>query len=282
MKLLRYGLKGEEKPGLLDRQGDVRDLSSIIPDISRETLSSEILKKIAEKDPYSLPLIKSKPRIGPCVSNVGNYFCVGLNYFDHAEEMGLPQPSEPVIFSKATSAITGPYDDILIPLNAKKTDWEVELGIVIGKYAKRVPIHLAFEYIAGFCLLNDISERHLQMEGTGQWIKGKSAETFAPIGPWLVTLDEIRDVQNLEIWLEIDGKRYQESNTHNMIFSVPYLISYLSSFFILQPGDIIATGTPSGVGLGQKPVPIFLQEGQIMRLGITGLGEQCHTIIAET
>lgn len=280
MRLLRYGPKGYEKPGLLDSHGKIRDLSGEINDLAGDALSPQNLKKIASLDPDSLPVVDAKSRIGPCVGQVGNYLCIGLNYFDHASETGIDLPTEPVVFSKVTSAISGPYDDVLIPRHSKKTDWEVELGIIIGKKAKYVTEAQAYDYIAGFCVLNDLSERQFQMEGTGQWIKGKSCETFAPIGPWLVTPDEIFDPQHLEMWLEVDGHRYQHSNTKEMVFNIRYLISYLTRYFILQPGDVIATGTPAGVGLGQKP-PIYLKPGQTIRLGITGLGEQQQNTVAE-
>ena len=280
MKLLRYGDIGHEKPGLLDQEGLIRDLSAVIPDIAGSALSKAALAKIAKCDPYSLPLVKGNPRIGPCVGQVGNYIGIGLNYKDHALEMGSKFPSEPVVFNKITSAINGPYDQVVIPKGSKKTDWEVELAIVIGTTARYVSEQNALDYVAGFCVANDISERALQKEGTGQWVKGKSCPTFAPIGPWLVTVDDIENVQNLDLWLEVDGQRHQNGNTKEMIFSVAYLISYLSQFFILQPGDIISTGTPAGVGLGHKPEPIFLKPGQTMRLSVTGLGEQSQQVVA--
>lgn len=281
MKLLRYGTKGQEKPGLLDAEGHIRDLSSIIPDIRGETISVEILQKIRELDVSSLPQISSATRLGPCVGNVSNFLCIGLNYKDHAEETGKSLPEEPVLFTKVTSAISGPYDDIMIPRGSVKTDWEAELGIVIGTAGKYIDEKEALNYVAGFCVVNDVSERTFQMERAGQWVKGKSCDTFGPIGPWLVTKDEIPDVQNLEIWLEVDGERKQSSNTKEMIFSVAYLVSYLSQFFTLQPGCVIATGTPAGVGLGHKPVPVFLKPGQTVRLGLQGLGVQEHQVIAE-
>jgi ureidoglycolate lyase len=280
MKLLRYGPKGQEKPGILDEEGQIRDLSGVISDIAGDQLSRENLLNIARLSLNTLPLVTSNPRIGPCVGAVRNFICIGLNYKDHAHETGIAVPHEPVVFNKITSAISGPYDDVMIPRGSTKTDWEVELGVVIGKRAKHVSEENALDYIAGYCLVNDLSERTFQLEGTGQWVKGKSCETFGPIGPWLVTPDEIADVQALDVWLEVDGHRYQNSNTQQMIFSITYLISYLSQFFVLQPGDIISTGTPSGVGLGIKPHPIYLKPGQTMRLGISGLGEQQQKVVA--
>lgn len=280
MKLLRYGDAGHEKPGLLDKQGFIRDLSLVIPDVTGTTLSIEMLAKLTRLNSESLPLIETHPRIGPCVGRVSNYIGIGLNYKDHAIEMGASLPIEPVVFNKVTSAINGPYDDVVIPRGSTKTDWEVELAVVIGTQAIYVSEQNALDYVAGFCIANDISERALQKEGTGQWVKGKSCPTFAPIGPWLVTVDEIEDVQNLDLWLEVDGQRQQTGNTKDMIFSVRYLISYLSRFFILQPGDIISTGTPAGVGLGHKPQPIYLKSGQVMHLSVSGLGEQRQKVIA--
>lgn len=281
MKLLRFGAKGQEKPGLLDSHGYIRDLSNEIPDLSGDYLSASCLAKIAHINPETLPLVQSNPRIGPCVGKVGNFICIGLNYKDHAIETNVAVPKEPVVFNKITSALSGPYDDVIIPRDSQKTDWEVELGVVISKRAKHIKEDEALDHIAGFCIVNDLSERASQLEGTGQWVKGKSYETFGPLGPWLVTPDEIPDIQNLPLWLEVDGHRYQQSSTQQMVFSVAYLVSYLSRFFVLQPGDVIATGTPHGVGLGQKPHPIYLKPGQIIRLGIDGLGEQQQKTIAE-
>ena len=280
MKLLRFGERGNEKPGMLDANGEIRDLSSVIPDITGSTLSPQSLRKLKETSIHSLPIVKNNLRIGPCVGQVGNFIGIGLNYKDHAIEMGANFPTEPVVFNKVTSAISGPYDNIVIPRGSTKTDWEAELAIVIGSEARYVSEEDALDYIAGFCIVNDVSERALQKEGTGQWVKGKSCPTFGPMGPWLVTVDEIKDVQNLNVWLEVDGERQQNGNTKEMIFSVRFLISYLSRFFILQPGDVISTGTPAGVGMGHQPSPIFLKPGQVVRLGVEGLGEQKQTVVA--
>ncbi|WP_119301089.1 fumarylacetoacetate hydrolase family protein [Dongia deserti] len=280
MKLLRYGPKGREKPGLLDKDGQIRDLSAHVPDIAGEVLLADSLKKLAALDPNSLPLATGDLRIGPCVGRIGKFICIGLNYADHAEESNAPIPKEPVVFMKATSAACGPNDDVEIPRGAEKVDWEVELGIVIGKPAKYAPENHIMDYVAGYCVINDVSEREYQLErGGGQWDKGKGCDTFGPIGPWLVTKDEVPDPQNLAMWLEVDGKRYQNGNTRTMIFNVPKLVSYLSHFMSLQPGDVISTGTPPGVGLGQKPNPIYLKAGQVMRLGIQGLGEQQQRVV---
>ena len=279
MKLLRYGPKGQEKPGLLDKDGKIRDLSAQVPDIAAGTLSADSLKKLAALDAGKLPLVSGDPRIGPCVGKVGKFVCIGLNYADHAAETGAPIPKEPIVFMKATSAIIGPNDDVEIPRGSKKTDWEVELGVVIGKHAKYVPENSAMEYVAGYCVVNDVSEREFQIERGGQWDKGKGCDTFGPTGPWLVTRDEVPDPQNLAMWLEVDGHRYQNGSTKTMIFNVPKLVSYLSHFMSLQPGDVISTGTPPGVGMGQKPDPIYLKPGQTMRLGIAGLGEQKQRLI---
>jgi 2-keto-4-pentenoate hydratase/2-oxohepta-3-ene-1,7-dioic acid hydratase in catechol pathway len=275
VKLLRYGPKGREKPGILDKDGKIRDLSAHVADIAGEVLLPDSLKKLAAIDPLSLPLATGDLRIGPCVGRMGKFICIGLNYADHAAESGAPIPKEPIVFMKATSAVCGPYDDVEIPRGSEKTDWEVELGIVIGKPAKYAPENHIMDYVAGYCIINDVSEREYQLErGGGQWDKGKGCDTFGPIGPWLVTKDEVPDPHNLGMWLEVDGKRYQNGNTKTMIFNVPKLVSYLSHFMSLQPGDVISTGTPPGVGLGQKPNPIYLKPGQTMRLGIDGLGEQ--------
>ena len=274
MKLFRYGEKGNEKPGLLDNLGNMRSLSNVIPDISADTISTESLKRISELDPMSLPLVTNDVRIGPCVSGVGKFICIGLNYADHAAESGMPVPEEPVVFFKATSSISGPFDAVEIPPNSTKTDWEVELGVVIGGHAKHVVEADALNYVAGYCVVNDLSEREYQLERGGQWVKGKSYDTFGPLGPYLVTKDEVPDPQILNMWLEIDGKRYQDGSTKTMVFGVAQLVSYLSKFMSLHPGDIISTGTPPGVGLGQKPRPVYLTAGQIMRLGIDGLGVQ--------
>ena len=279
MKLVRYGKKGHERPALLDRAGRLRDLSAHVSDIAGPALLPESLARLAVLDPESLPLVEGTPRIGACVGHVGKFVCVGLNYSDHAAESGLPVPAEPVLFMKATSAITGPYDRVEIPRGARKTDWEVELGVVIGKPAKYVSEAQALAHVAGYCVVNDISERAFQIERSGgQWDKGKGCDTFGPIGPWLVTADAVKDPQDLHLWLEVDGKRFQDGSTRTMIFGVAHLVSYISQFMSLQPGDVISTGTPPGVGLGQKP-PLYLKAGQTMRLGIDGLGEQHQTTV---
>ncbi|MDJ0936628.1 MAG: fumarylacetoacetate hydrolase family protein [Kiloniellales bacterium] len=279
MKLLRYGPKGQEKPGLLDAQGGIRDLSGQVDDIAGEVLSDAGLDKLRALDPDSLPLVPDDPRIGPCVGRVGKLVCIGLNYRDHAEESGQPVPEEPVIFMKATSSLSGPDDPVIIPRGSEKTDWEVELAFVIGKEARYIEQADWADYIAGYCVCNDVSERAFQLEGTGQWVKGKSADSFAPLGPWMVTRDEIPDPQALDVWLDVDGTRRQGGNTQTMIFPVAELVTYVSRFMSLQPGDVISTGTPPGVGLGHKP-PIFLSPGQIMTLGIEGLGAQRQEVVA--
>lgn len=280
MRLLRYGPVGQEKPGLLDGQNDIRDLSQVIDDIAGEVLSDAGLQRLAKLDHNSLPKVAGRPRIGPCVGHVGKFICIGLNYADHAAESGVPVPAEPIVFLKATSAIIGPNDQVEIPRKSAKTDWEVELGVVIGKATKYVSEAEAMSHVAGYCVVNDISEREFQLGRAGTWDKGKGCDTFGPIGPWLVTRDEIADPNDLDMWLSVDGKRYQNGNTRTMVYQVPFLISYLSQFMSLQPGDIIATGTPPGVGMGQKPTPIYLKPGQEMRLGIAGLGEQCQVTVA--
>lgn len=280
MKLLRYGNPGNEKPGCLDSEGCIRDLSHIIPDLSGHILAIEY-KTLQQIKIENLPIIENAPRLGPCITNVGKFICIGLNYADHALETNSAIPSEPVVFLKATSAICGPHDPTMIPHHSTQTDWEVELGVVIGKAAKHVKEQNALDYIAGYCIINDISERHFQKHNTTQWAKGKSCDTFGPIGPWLVTPEEINNPHHLSLWLEVDGQRYQNSNTKHMIFKIPFLISYLSRFFTLHPGDIISTGTPAGVGLAQKPQAIYLKPGQTVKLGITGLGEQIHRTIQE-
>jgi len=274
MKLLRFGQVGHEKPGLLDADGNVRDLSGVIDDIAGEVLSEASLAKLAAIDPASLPIVPAVTRYGPCVGRVGKFICVGLNYADHAAESGLPVPEEPVIFMKATSAIIGPNDDVLMPRGSTKLDWEVELGVVIGKHAAYVTEAEALDYVAGYCTINDVSERAFQLERAGTWDKGKGCDTFGPIGPWLVTKDEAGDVTNLKLWLEVNGKRYQDGSTATMVFKPGFLVHYISQFMSLQPGDIISTGTPPGVGLGQKPAPIYLQVNDIIELGIQGLGAQ--------
>ena len=278
MKLLRYGPKGQEKPGILDAEGQVRDLSAHVADIGGETLGDAALAKIADLDISSLPVVEID-RYGPCVAGVGKFICIGLNYSDHAEESGLAVPPEPVIFAKATSAICGPNDDIEIPRGSKATDWEVELGVVIGKEAKYIDEADALDYVAGYCVINDISERDFQIERAGQWTKGKSADTFGPIGPWLVTRDEVADPQALSMYLDVNDKRMQDGNTNTMVFGVAHVVAYLSQFMSLQPGDIISTGTPPGVGLGIKPEPVYLKAGDKMELGIEGLGTQKQSVV---
>jgi 2-keto-4-pentenoate hydratase/2-oxohepta-3-ene-1,7-dioic acid hydratase in catechol pathway len=278
MKLLRYGPAGQEKPGLLDSTGAIRDLSGVVPDIAGDTLLPDALSKLRKVDSASLPKVNGAPRIGPCVGRVGKFICIGLNYSDHAAESGMAVPKEPIVFMKATSCIVGPNDDVELPRGSVKTDWEVELGVVIGKTAKYVTEQDALSHVAGYCVVHDVSERAYQLEGTGQWVKGKSCDTFGPIGPWLVTADEVRDCGDLNLWLEVDGHRYQDGSTKTLIFGVPYLVSYLSKFMSLLPGDIISTGTPPGVGHGKKP-PVYLREGNVVRLGVEGLGEQRQTVV---
>ena len=287
MKLLRYGMSatgatdGNEKPGMLDDSGVLRDLSGMVSDIAGETLLPENIERLRNTDPATLPEVEGNPRLGPCVGQIGKFICIGLNYSDHAKEAGLSVPPEPIIFTKYTSAICGANDDVIIPRNSVKTDWEVELGVVIGKPAKYVDEKSALDHVAGYCVINDISEREFQIERSGQWVKGKSCDTFGPTGPWLVTPDEVGDPQNLDLWLEVDGKRYQDGNTRTMVYGVAHLIHYLSQFFTLHSGDIISTGTPPGVGLGQKPEPIYLRAGQTMHLGIEKLGVQTQNLVAE-
>ena len=280
MKLLRVGAKGAEKPAILAQDGSIRDLTGVVADIGGATLLPEGLEIIAGTDIASLPTLSADERIGPCVANVGKFICIGLNYADHAAETGAPIPEEPIIFMKATSAIIGPNDDVIIPKNAIKPDWEVELAVVIGKEARYVEEADAMDHVAGYCVCNDVSERHFQTERGGTWDKGKGADTFGPIGPWLVTKDEVADPQNLKMRLEVDGKRYQDGSTKTMIFGVAKVVSYVSQFMSLQPGDIITTGTPPGVGMGIKPEPVWLQPGNVMRLGIEGLGEQTQNVKA--
>lgn len=279
MRLLRFGNAGAEKPGILDSAGRIRDLSGIIPDLVGSALGPESLDMLRRLNLTALPLAPNPSRVGPCIGSVGKFICIGLNYSDHASESGMTVPTDPVVFMKATSAISGPNDNVVLPRNSQKTDWEVELGVVIGKEAKYVTEADALSHVAGYCVVNDLSERTFQLEGTGQWVKGKSADTFGPIGPWLVTTDEIPDPQRLHLWLEVNGHRYQNGSTASMIFSVIHLVSYLSGFMSLRPGDIISTGTPPGVGLGQRP-PVYLRAGNVMRLGIDGLGQQRQMVIA--
>lgn len=281
MKLLRYGPAGAEKPGLLDDSGTIRDLSGVIDDVAGDALLPETLARLGSLDPASLPAVDGNPRLGACVGQVGKFMCIGLNYSDHAAESGLAVPDEPVLFMKATSAITGPYDNVIIPRGSTKTDWEVELGVVIGKTAKYVSEEDALSHVAGYCVSHDVSERAFQIERAGQWTKGKSADSFGPIGPWLVTADEVEDPQNLSLWLEVDGHRYQDGTTKTMVYGVAHIVSYLSQFMSLQPGDVISTGTPPGVGMGQKPEAIYLKPGNVVRLGIEGLGEQHQSVVAD-
>lgn len=281
MKLLRYGPRGQEKPGCLDQNGRVRDLSAHVADIAGAALLPETIARIKSLDLDSLPLVEGSPqddlRLGPCVGQVGKFICIGLNYADHAAESGLDVPPEPVIFNKWTSAISGPDDDIIIPRGSKKTDWEVELGVVIGQGGAYIEEADAMNHVAGFCVINDVSEREYQIERAGTWDKGKGCDTFGPLGPWLVTLDEVADHDALGLWLEVDGKRYQDGSTATMVYKVPHLIAYCSQFMSLQPGDIISTGTPPGVGMGLKPQR-YLEGGEVVRLGIDGLGVQTQKV----
>jgi 2-keto-4-pentenoate hydratase/2-oxohepta-3-ene-1,7-dioic acid hydratase in catechol pathway len=278
MKLLRYGIRGAERPAILHDDGRIRDLSTVVDDIAGDALLPDTLTRLRHIDPSTLTVVAGSPRIGPCVGRVGKFICVGLNYSDHAAESGMPVPAEPIIFMKATSSISGPYDEIVLPRGSLKSDWEVELGVVIGKPAKYVSESDAMSHVAGYCVINDLSERAFQLEGTGQWVKGKSADTFGPIGPWLVTKDEVSDAQHLRLWLDVDGRRFQDGTTSTMVFGVAFLVSYLSRFMSLHPGDIISTGTPPGVGHGQKP-PVYLRAGNEVRLGIDGLGEQRQRVV---
>ncbi len=280
MKLLRYGRAGAEKPGMLDANGKIRDLSGVFSDINAAAISPASLRKLAKIDPTTLPLVRGNPRIGPCVVRPLNFVCIGLNYADHAAETGAPIPKEPIIFLKSLGAFQGPNDDVKIPRGAKKVDYEVELGIIIGTTARYVPEKDSMSHVAGYCVINDVSEREYQSERGGTWDKGKGCDTFGPTGPWLVTKDEIPDPQALRMWTDVNGKRLQDGSTKTMIFGVQKLVSYVSHFITLHAGDIIATGTPPGVGLGRKPVPIFLKAGQTMNLGIDGLGEQTQKLVA--
>jgi 2-keto-4-pentenoate hydratase/2-oxohepta-3-ene-1,7-dioic acid hydratase in catechol pathway len=280
MKLVRYGEPGSERPGLIDADGAVRDLSAHAGDIAGAALSPDWLAKLANLDPRSLPLVPGSPRFGPCVAGVGKFICIGLNYSDHAAETGAKVPPEPIIFMKATSAIVGPDDDIVIPRGSEKTDWEVELGFVIGKTAKYVSEADALDHVAGYCVVNDVSERAFQTERSGQWTKGKSCDTFGPIGPWLVTRDEVADPQDLKMWLSVNGEKVQDGSTKTMVYGVAFLVSYLSQFMSLHPGDIVTTGTPPGVGMGMKP-PRYLKAGDVVELGIEGLGRQRQTVRAD-
>ena len=280
MKLVRYGEAGAECPGLLDRHGRIRDLSRRVRDIAGSALSPTGLAAIAAIDPESLPLVEGSPRLGPCVGGIGKFLCIGLNYADHAAETGATVPPEPVLFMKPTSAISGPHDDIRLPRGSKKTDWEVELGIVIGRRAKYVSEAEAEDHIAGWCVIHDVSEREYQMERHGTWDKGKGCDTFGPVGPWLVTRDEVPDPSALRLWLSVNGHRYQDGSTATMVYRPAFLVSYLSQFMSLCPGDVIATGTPPGVGIGQKP-PIFLKQGDVVELGVEGLGVQRQRVVSD-
>ena len=280
MKLMRFGAKGHEKPAILDADGQVRDLSGVLPDITGATLGKAGLARLAEIDIGSLPIVANPGRIAPPYSGIGKFVCVGLNYADHAAESGLPVPPEPILFMKTTSAVIGCNDAVVLPKGSVKSDWEVELGVVIGTMARYVSKEDALSHVAGYCVVNDLSEREYQIERGGQWDKGKGCDTFGPIGPWLVTADEVKDPQQLDMWLEVNGHRFQNGSTRTMIFDVAHLVSYISGFMTLHPGDIISTGTPPGVGMGQKPSPIYLKPGDSMRLGISGLGEQSQTVHA--
>ncbi|MEO6024670.1 MAG: fumarylacetoacetate hydrolase family protein [Burkholderiales bacterium] len=280
MKLLRYGPLGGEKPAMIDSAGKMRDLSRLTSDLYPDVITDMGLKTLRGIDPNTLPLVEGNPRIGTPVAQIGKVICIGLNYSDHAAESGLPVPKEPIIFMKPTTAINGPNDPVMIPRDSVKSDWEVELGIVIGRIAQHVSMDSALDYVAGYTIVNDVSEREFQIERGGTWDKGKGCDTFAPIGPWLVTKDDVPDPQALDMWLEVNGHRYQNGNTKTMIFGVKHIVSYVSKFMTLMPGDVIATGTPPGVGMGIKPTPKFLKIGDVMKLGIQGLGEQNQTCIA--
>ena len=279
MKLCRYGKNGFEKPGMIDAQGNIRDLSAVVEQIDQGTISPAGLAKLRKIKAETLPLVKGEPRLGVPYIGISKFVAIGLNFSDHAREANLPIPPEPVVFNKATTCITGPNDKVIVPRNSTKLDWEVELGVVISKKAQYVPEDKALDYVAGYCLVNDVSERAFQMQSS-QWDKGKGCDTFGPIGPWLVTTDEIRDPQNLDMWLDVNGRRMQKGNTRTMIFGVAKLVSYCSQYMTLMPGDIITTGTPPGVGLGMKPEPVFLKPGDVMNLGIQGLGEQRQEVVA--
>jgi 2,4-didehydro-3-deoxy-L-rhamnonate hydrolase len=279
MKLVRYGKLGEEKPGLIDAGGKIRDLSAHVAQLSGDNLSPDTLGRLGQLDPNTLPAISGNPRLGSCVPKPGNFIAVGLNYADHAAESGMAVPKEPVLFNKAPSCVVGPNDDVIIPRGSVKTDWEVELAIVIGRPASYVSEADALSHVAGFCVCNDVSERTYQLEGTGQWMKGKGCPTFGPLGPWLVTPDEVGDVQNLSMWLDVNGKRMQTGSTKTMVFGAAFIVAYISRFMLLEPGDVVTTGTPPGVGSGMKP-PVFLKAGDVMTLGIEKLGDQKQTTVA--
>ncbi len=280
MKLVRYGAKGKEKPGLIDKEGKLRDLSGVINDITPEQLAPAALAKLAKLDTAKLPLVRGKKRFGVPLNGVRKFLAIGLNYSDHAAEAGMPIPKEPILFFKADTSLSGPNDDVMLPQGSKKSDWEVELGVVIGKKARYVSKKDALKHVAGYCVVNDVSERAYQIERGGTWDKGKGCDTFGPVGPWLVTTDEIKDPQNLDMWLDVNGKRFQTGNTKTMVFDVATIISYVSEFMTLMPGDVITTGTPPGVGMGVKPKPRFLKAGDVMTLGLQGLGEQCQKVVA--
>ncbi len=281
MKLVRYGATGQEKPGMIDAVGTLRDLSAHVADITGATLGDDGIAKLRALDPATLPAVEGNPRMGACVGDIGKFMCIGLNYADHAAETGADIPEHPILFMKANSAITGPNDDVVMPRGSATTDWEVELGVVIGKAAKYVSVEEALDYVAGYCLCNDVSERHFQTSLTGQWTKGKSCDTFGPTGPWLVTRDDVEDPQNLDMWLDVNGKRMQTGSTKTMIFTVAQVISHLSQLFTLHPGDVISTGTPPGVGMGMKPEPVYLKDGDVMELSIQGLGIQRQNVRAD-
>jgi 2-keto-4-pentenoate hydratase/2-oxohepta-3-ene-1,7-dioic acid hydratase in catechol pathway len=278
MKLLRYGDPGAEKPGILDEAGQIRDLSAHVPDIAGPSLSDAALDQLRALDVATLPVVDGTPRLGACVGDIGKFLCIGLNYSDHAAETGNPIPEHPVLFAKVTSAVVGPNDDVVLPRGSTQSDWEVELGVVIGTAAKYVSKEDALDHVAGYCVINDVSERHFQNNLTGQWIKGKSCDTFGPTGPWLVTRDEVGDPQNLGLWLDVNGKRMQTGTTATMIFTVAEIIEHLSHLFTLHPGDVISTGTPPGVGMGMKPDPVYLKPGDVMELGIEKLGQQRQSV----
>ena len=280
MKLVRYGPPGREKPGILDTQGRIRDLSKIIPDIAGDVLSAKGIAKLRKLNPDKLPLVKGRPRLGPCIGKIGNFIGIGLNYSDHAAEAGMQVPKEPIYFNKAPTSVCGPHDDTITPKESTKLDYEVELGVVIGSRARYLAKNKAMEAVAGYCLANDVSERYFQIERSGgQWGKGKGCETFGPLGPWFVTKDEIRDPQRLDMWLTVNGESRQKGTTATMVFGVAHLVWYCSQFFVMEPGDVIITGTPPGVGMGIKPEPKFLKPGDVVRLGIDGLGEQQQKIV---
>ncbi|MGQ0485221.1 MAG: fumarylacetoacetate hydrolase family protein [Hyphomicrobiales bacterium] len=280
MKLLRYGPKGKEKPGLLDKDGRIRDLSHVIADVTGETISPKGLARLAKIKPESLNLVRGTPRIGPCIANPQKFIAIGLNYSDHAAESGLQVPPEPVVFTKQVSCLSGPNDDVTLPPRSKKSDWEVELGVIVGTRAKNIARKDALKHVAGYCTVNDLSEREFQAERSGQWTKGKSYDTFGPVGPWLVTADEVKDPQKLHLWLDLNGIRVQDGSTATMVYGVAFIVAYLSQFFTLLPGDIVTTGTPPGVGMGMKPQR-FLKPGDTMRVGIDGLGEQMQKVVRD-